>query len=432
MNILITGASGFIASHIVTELLFQGHQVTCGVRDVGYAQRIFPNAKIIGCDFFKDQSSAVWLERLKDIEIVINCVGILYHPTPERVWDIHYHTPKVLFDTCVQAGVKKVIQISALGIDKVEVAYAQSKRAMDEYLLSLPITAIILRPSLVYGKGSYGGSSLFRGLAALPVILPVPGKGTQQLQPIHVEDLSKAVIAFVNSESQASKLLCAVGPQKIELGDILASIRAWLGISPAKKYHVPIWMIRLGSKLGDLIPYSGMNSTSLELLLQNNLATEQQAQRFQNEIGFRPLDFIQGQFIKPSTVQDHWHARLFFLKPLLRLSIAFIWLFTAICSLFLYSKNSSYQLLTHMGISGRMQPFVFYSAAVLDAGLGLAMLFNFKLSKVIVLQFCLLLVYTALITWKLPFMWLDPFGPVAKNIPLLAATLVYWAMESKR
>src|SRR3989338_5074049 len=175
-NILVLGATGFVASQIVTDLLAEGHAVTCAVRKVAYAKNLFPHANVIACDFVKDLSMTDWLPRLKDIEVVINCVGILYHPRKKIIWAIHYETPKALFDACVKSGVKRIIHISALGCNQVPVDYAKSKKAAEAYLGQLPIRSVILRPSFVYVRGSYGGSSLFRGLAALPWIIPVPGK----------------------------------------------------------------------------------------------------------------------------------------------------------------------------------------------------------------------------------------------------------------
>lgn len=432
MNVLVTGASGFIASHIVTALIAANHTVTCCVRDVAFTKKLFPGAQVIPCDFINDRSINLWLERLQKIDVVINCVGILYHPDNKVIWSIHYDTPRALFDAGVQAGVKKIIQISALGIETSDVAYAQSKKAADDYLLTLPIQSIILRPSLVYGRGSYGGSSLFRGLCGLPWITPVPGKGTQEFQPIHVEDLSRAVIQVMERPAEQNMLLHAVSAKRINLNNILIQMRSWLGFAKSKLFFVPIGLIRLAARVGDLIPYSVLNTNSYKLLIQNNTTSSEETQKFQDEIGFTPQEFTEGIYRHPSSIQDRWHARLYFLKPVLKFSIAFIWLFTAISCLFFYPRAASYELLAQVGVNAFWQPVLFYSASILDAVIGLAVLFMSHLKKVSLLQILIILGYSALLTWKLPNLWFEPFAPLAKNIPLLAAILVSLALESDR
>lgn len=432
MNILVTGACGFVGSQIVTDLIKAGHSVTCCVRNKAYTTNLFPDAHIISCDFVKDTSKEIWISRLKNIDVVINAVGILYHPNQKIIWSIHYDTPRALFDACVVAGVKKIIQISALGVNKTSVDYAKSKKAADDYLVTLPITSIILRPSLIYGRGSYGGTSLFRGLAGLPWLTPVPGKGQQEFQPIHLQDLSKAILHLAEKPLEKSSLFAAVGPTRVNLTTILTTLRRWLGFSKAKLVFIPLYFIRLGSYIGNFIPYSSMNTTSYKMLMQNNIASNEEAAIFHQQIGFIPRDFITGVYDQPSTVQDHWHAKLYFLKPLLQVSIAFIWLFTALCSAFFYPATASYELLAKIGINDFWQPIVLYGASILDAFIGIAMLCGYQLKKICLLQIIFILLYTAVITWKLPYLWLDPFAPIAKNIPLLASILVFLALESDK
>ncbi len=432
MNVLVTGASGFIASQIVTDLISKGYSVTCCVRNIAYTRNLFPNTTILPCDFINDTNPAQWLKRLQNIQVVINCVGILYHPNNKTIWAIHYDTPKALFDACVKINVKKIIQISALGIETSDVEYAKSKKAADDYLLTLPITAFILRPSLVYGRGSYGGTSLFRGLAGLPGIIPVPGKGEQEFQPIHLEDLSKSILQLIKSSRSKSIILNAVSQKRITLSEVLVKMRAWLGFAKATLFFIPLWVIRLGSSLGDFIPYSAMNTSSYRMLVQNNVTSDEEARKFFDYIGFMPRDFSSGIYSQPSSVQDHWHARLYFLKPLLRISIVFVWLFTALCSVFFYSTQISFGLLAQMGISHFWQPILLYGSSALDALIGIAMLWGYHLKKICVFQIVLIIVYTLIITWKLPYLWLEPFMPVAKNISFLVSILIYLALESDR
>lgn len=432
MNILITGATGFIAAQLVTDLSSAGHKITCCVRDTAYAKNLFPHATIIACNFIKDTYRELWIPRLKDIDVVINCVGILYHPNKKIIWAVHYDTPRALFDACVKVGIKKIITFSALGVDSAEVDYAKSKKALEDYLLTLPIKSIILRPSLVHGRGSYAGTSLFRGLAGLPSFVPVPGSGKQEFQPIYLLDLSKAIVNLVAEPLKETVILHAVGPKKINLGEILTKIRAWLGFPKAFLMLIPLWCIRIGAFFGDFIPYSALNSSSYKMLMRNNISSEMEANKFYDLIGFTPRDFITGMYSQPSSVQDRWHARLFFLKPALQISIALVWIFTALCIAMLFPKTTTYELLAQIGINDFWQPVMLYGTSIVYGLLGIATLCSYQLRKVGILQIAIIVFSCLVIAWKLPLLWLDPIVALVKNIPLIVAILVLLGLESDR
>ena len=427
-RILIIGATGFIGSHLATDLKKAGHVIIACARDISRAKNMFPQTEVIKCDFSKDVSIDDWIPRLKDIDVVLNCVGILYHPFKSEIWKIHYDIPKAIYDACVKTGVDRIIHISALGVDKSDVEYATSKKAAEEYLQSLSIASIILRPSLVYGRGSYGGTSLFRGLAGLPFVLPVPGKGEQTFQPIHLDDLSLTMQILIDMPVEKSLLLTAVGQEQITLINILKIIRSWLGFQKAITLFIPYFFIRVGSFIGNLIPNSAMNTTSYKMMRLNNIASVEQTQHFHDTVGFIPRPFAAGVYSKPSTVQDHWHARLFFLKDFLQFALAFVWIFSGIVSAFFYPLQGSFFILDKMGFPTSMHASLLYSASALDVLLGLWMLIGWKPRLVSSLQIAVMLGYTFLITWKFPAMWNDPLAGVAKNLPILAATLVFMAI----
>ncbi|MBY0378290.1 MAG: SDR family oxidoreductase, partial [Gammaproteobacteria bacterium] len=288
----------------------------------------------------------------------------------------------------------------------------------------------IIRPSLVFGAGSYGGSSLFRGLAGLPFIIPLPGNAQQKLQPIHIEDLAKIVSASIPTSGKV--IIPAVGSEQLSLQRILNLTREWLGFKKAINFKVPLPLIKAVALLGNFFRRTPINSTSVGMMQIDNVAKEEELKQLHALIPFQPRGFEKALFSQPSQVQDRWHARLYFLKPLARYGTAFLWIWTAVVSLFFYPKTESYALLSQMGITPFFQPLLLYAGALLDGVLGFSLLFCYRLRLTASLQIGLMLLYSLLITLWLPIYWLEPFAPIAKNIPIIVLTLVIIALESDR
>lgn len=224
MNILLTGASGFVGSHILAALSAAGHQTTLLSRRQGG-------------DFCKMQTCDDWLPQLNQIDAVINTVGIIAESGTQCFDSLHTQAPIALFQACAQAGVHRVIQLSALGADATAFsAYHLSKRAADDYLRQLELDWFVLRPSLIYGKGGKSAAAFMR-LARLPMI-PVIGRGQQRLQPVHISDLVATVLQCL-STSQTRQTLDIVGPQILTFAEWLQRMRIAQGRPQARLLHIP-------------------------------------------------------------------------------------------------------------------------------------------------------------------------------------------------
>ena len=113
MNILLTGSTGFVGRTVAAALTRAGHQVHGGVSP----RHRSPGALQVPMDFARDTSAQAWLPRLAGIDAVVNAVGVLRDSRARPIDAVHQHTPVALFDACAQAGVRRVVHISALGIE---------------------------------------------------------------------------------------------------------------------------------------------------------------------------------------------------------------------------------------------------------------------------------------------------------------------------
>lgn len=423
MNILLTGASGFIGSHLLHALTAQGHQVTACVRDTTAAQRRFSKPRYIACDFTRDLTEEAWLPRLAGIDVVINAVGIIRERDHQTFAALHRDAPIALFHAAARCEVRRVIQISALGADKnASSRYHLSKRAADDVLSTLDLPWIILRPSIVYGAGARS-TELFQALAAQPVTF-LPDDGGQLLQPIHIDDLVRVVLRCLEPDAPSRMHLDLVGPQPLTYAEWLAQWRRWLGMKSARSLHIPYALLqplaRIWGRLSD-VPLDG---ETLAMLRRGNTAPVQPLQRF---AGFMPHALNEVLAQTPSTEVERRHARLYFLSLPLRLSIALVWVTSGMVSAFFYPAADSYALLAQIGITGWAAPVALYGAATLDVALGAATLLRRHVRIAAQIQIVLIIGYSIILTMALPEYWLHPFGPVTKNLPLLAATAVMLA-----
>ena len=235
MNILLTGASGFIGRNIAAALTATGHQLK-------------PLSRRHGIDFCRMQAPADWLPYLQGVEAVINSVGIIGESGSQRFAPLHTLAPAALFRACSHAGVGRVLQISALGADeKAFSAYHLSKRAADDCLRSLDLDWFVLRPSLVYGRGGKS-ADLFMRLAALPLI-PVIGDGQQKLQPVHIYDVVASVLQCLTS-SEPRQTLDISGNETITFAEWLQCLRHAQGLPRARLLHIPFPMAMVCARLG--------------------------------------------------------------------------------------------------------------------------------------------------------------------------------------
>jgi uncharacterized protein YbjT (DUF2867 family) len=428
MRVLVVGASGYVGSCLSQALIDAGHTVSCAVRDVEATQHRFPRAKIFHCDFLHDTEVADWLPRLNDIDIVVNCVGVFYPGNKKVAWAIHYETPKALFAAAEKNRIK-IIHLSALGIERYQNDYACSKMAAENYLNTLTVPHIILRPSIIYGPGAGGSMMILQALAALPFFILLPGRGEQAFQPIHVADLVKAMKHFIEKDFSQSATLAAVSSQPLSLKAILGDLRQCLGFKTRKFISIPLWMIKLVARMGDFIPQSTINTTAVSMMVQGNWSSEQASKAFQNMSGVVPKPFVEGVHCFPVGEAETWYAKLFYMRPLLRISLAFMWLMSALTSLY-YPRQISYKLLHTVGISHFWQPFMLYAAIFFDAVIGFALLMNYKTKLNCIAQIALIFFYTLIISLKLPSFWLDPFGPLVKNIPLFISVWILYSMAA--
>lgn len=430
MRVLLTGATGLIGGALARALLAQGHELVCAVREP--ARLVLPGTRwrALQADLAQVPSSDWWQPHLAGIDAVVNAVGILRQQPGQSFQALHTDGPVALFQACADAGVPCVVQISALGAnEQARSGYHRSKKAADDVLRSLPLAGAVVQPSLVFSPEG-PSARLFLTLAVAPALL-MPQRGGMAVQPVHLDDVVAGVLAVLHAPPRPVATLAFAGPQPLAMRDYLAGLRRALG------YRIPQWLLGLpgvlfkaGAAVAGRVPGSFLDADTAGMLLRGNTAP---AQDLQCLLG-RPARAVEG-FIKPAQAAGlRRDAVLSLWLPVLRVALAALWIWTGIVSLGLFPVEESYALLAQVGLRGPMAANALYGAAVLDIALGLLTLMSPRRWRAAVWAGQLLLIagYTVLISIFLPEFWLHPYGPISKNLPILAAIGLLWALEPAR
>lgn len=267
MNILLTGASGFIGKQLSHTLIKNGHTViACSHKK---KVQVEPNLTQLQVDFMQMRCSEDWFQYLNGVDVVINTVGIIAETKNQTFDYLHNLAPVSLFEACVQTEVKRVIQISALGADDTAIVpYHLSKKLADDALQEMDLEWFILRPSLIVGEGGTS-FSLFQKLSNLPIIF-LFGDGEQMIQPIEIKEVIATVLRCLDDGVEAKQIIDLVGEEAISYKDWMMSLRTRK--ASVRYISVPMLIMMKLSIIGKYINLPLFNPDSLTMLQQDNVA----------------------------------------------------------------------------------------------------------------------------------------------------------------
>lgn len=406
-RVLVLGASGMIGRAILAAaqadsaltLMPASHRDRPGHVRVDYESLTTP------------QAWAQVLDRER-IDAVVNCVGI-WTGTVEQFERIQYTVPVALFDACSQRGTR-VVHLSALGFSTGSpLPYASTKARADQYLLAHCPPGVVVYPSLVFGSDG-DSSRFFLNLAALP--LQVDFGFPRNLQPVHVEEVARAVVGALRDAAPPRAIECA-GTHPVSIPEYFDALRTGMGLAPARlRLRLPPWCGRLLFEAGERLGAHFVNRQTWILL-----GTGTHSGRLNP--GARPYD----RFATPDDRRMTQETQLYWFA---RLGIAFLWLWTAAVTYFAWPWPETLSWLDRLA-PGLGTPFWLTASCLLDAALGIASLVWAR-RRLWLAQFALTAVYTVGLAVALPWAWSHPLGPLTKNAAVLATMLFLALHETRR
>ena len=288
----ILGGGGFIGRYLVRNLTKKNYRCIITTRKAfqkGYLKTQATPGAIELVDWNPNNFSEL-KEAIKNSDVVINLIGILYETRKQKFYNIHTNIPEAVAKICADSDVKKFIHVSAIGANENSKSlYQKSKYQGEVKALNNFKNTVILRPSVVCGTED-NFTNLFSKLSILPVI-PVVGIN-YKFQPILVDDVADAIVQAIELKGNEGKIYEIGGPKVISFGDMVKSILKTIN---KKRFVVPMPMpiAKIQSTITDLLPFPPiLTKDQCEILSEaDNIVSN-------NNLTLKDLD------IEPSDVEE--------------------------------------------------------------------------------------------------------------------------------
>jgi uncharacterized protein YbjT (DUF2867 family) len=254
MKVYLTGATGFVGKHMLERLLIEGYAVRASLRGLpGQKARLVSFGQHLGRkdDFQYVHGDVVEGTRLDEgmqgCDAVIHLVGIIVEKGKNTFENVHHLGTRNVVEAAKRTGVKRFVQMSALGVRADGVAaYQTTKWKGEEEVRSSGIPFCILRPSLIFGEGDGFVTQMMATMRSAPVFRPVPGDGKPKFRPVFVGDVTTCFARALLNEAATNQTVELGGADELTLNEVLAEIARCAGVrKPA--VHIPLALMFAGA-----------------------------------------------------------------------------------------------------------------------------------------------------------------------------------------
>jgi hypothetical protein len=281
----------------------------------------------------------------------------------------------------------------------------------------------------VLGSAAYGGSALFRGLAALPWLPIMPDTGP--LQVVQLEDVIASILFLLAPDAPARVALDIAGPERLAFADIVGRYRAWLGWPEPRLVHLPRWAAALMFSFGDFAGWLGwrspLRSTARREILRGAIGDPGPWTAI---TGIAPKSLGAALAARPASVQERWFARVYLLKPAILTVLSLFWAATGLLSLG-PGYGIAADLMKEGGAGALSGPSVI-AGGLLDLAIGIAIAFRRTTRRALYAGLVLSAFYLVAGTVLLPRLWVEPLGPMLKILPIAVLMVVALAILEDR
>lgn len=279
--ILVTGASGYLGSHVVKRLVGEGKPVRALVRDRAWAEA---EGRLAGLRIEWVEGDvtkpATLPAAVQGAQAVIHTVAVAIEKGSRRYETINYQGTVHVVDAAKAAGVRRFINISQLGADsRLPYRFLATKGKAQEYVAASGLDWTAFCPAVMWGPEDEFANSFARLLSLSPLIFPIIGDGQARFQPVWIEDVATAVVKSLDDPSTIGQQFELAGEEVLTIAEIERRTFAAVG-ARRLMIPVPLPVLRVPVTVMGLLPAPPVTPALLDLLQVDNTSKHNAIRRF--------------------------------------------------------------------------------------------------------------------------------------------------------
>ena len=435
--IAVLGASGLIGEAVCRLLARDAFAVVPVARRFTQAQKSAFGDAAIECPFVDGGMDALARVLANDgIDIVVNCVGVPQDSRRGDTREVHAGFVGRLMDVLSTAARPRLlIHLSIPGDQENDrTSFSRTKREAESAILAGEVPYVILRPGFVVTTSAYGGGAAVRALAMLPLDLPADDR-KRPFQVVAMADIAATLAGIARrwrgGERHWAHTWNVMAREPSTLGQVIDAFRDHLG-GPAQRLLLPSGALDLGARAGDfagLLGWSPPIRTTALREIRRGVAGDPEPWIAATRLSPRAFPEVVRDL--PSSVQERWFARLYFVKPLIFGSLALFWIVSGLIALTV-SIRAAIEILTTHGMNAAQARSMGVGGALADLAVGMAIAFRPASRAGLLSGICVAVFYLAGASLIIPELWIDPLGTLVKTVPIVVLMIVAPGMLDDR
>jgi NADH dehydrogenase len=272
--VTIFGGSGFLGRHVVRALAKFGYRIRVAVRRPELAGHLQPLGRVgqIHAVQANLRYEASVEAAAREADILINLVGILFERGQQRFDAVHARGAETVALAASASGAR-LVHVSAIGANERSSShYARSKAQGEKLVLAAMPSAVILRPSIVFGPED-DFFNKFASIARISPALPLIGGGHTLFQPVFAGDIANAVVAAIEGRARGGTIYELGGPEVRSFKELMKFV---LSVIERRRMLIPIpfALAKMQALLLQLMPKPLLTTDQVELLRNDNVVSE--------------------------------------------------------------------------------------------------------------------------------------------------------------